>query len=194
MYNYKVKSFCKIIGILFIACFIIIEVAKGHWNWEVENISGIWNDFGSCVSCVALIGFCFEKWMWKWPIFHSWLVPFPCLDGKWKGSIYYSWNGSDHNKDITFVIKQTFFRIIIFIETNESRSRSICASYDFDETRGHKFLIYSYINEPDVLLRETSQIHYGTAKLLYSEQDGSLEGTYWTDRRSVGDIVVTKVK
>ena len=60
--------------------------------------------------------------------------------------------------------------------------------------RGHKYLIYNYINEPDVTIRGRSQIHYGTAKLRYKEEDGALEGNYWTDRKSVGDIFLTRIK
>lgn len=42
--------------------------------------------------------------------------------------------------------------------------------------------------------RERSQIHYGTARLRYKEKDKTLEGTYWTDRKSVGDIILTKLQ
>lgn len=53
---------------------------------------------------------------------------------------------------------------------------------------------YNYINEQDVTIRGRSQIHYGTAKLRYKEEDDTLEGNYWTDRKSVGDIFLTRIK
>ena len=106
---------------------------------------------------------------------------------------FFNWNGTDQEKKIKIKIRQRFLQIQVLIETNESYSNSICASFDFDEMRGHKELVYSYINVPDVTIRGRSQIHYGTARLRYKEKDKTLEGTYWTDRKSVGDMILTKL-
>lgn len=190
MKNYNLKRFIQIIGGLFISIFIIIVLIRSQYGQL--DIKSLWEDFGTCSSIVTIIVICFEKWMWKWSIFQKWLVPFPCLAGEWEGHIFYNWDGVDRDKKIKLRIRQTFLQIHIFIETNESYSNSICASFDCDEMRGHKDLIYSYINEPDVTIRGRSQIHYGTARLRYKEKEDTLEGTYWTDRKSVGDIILTK--
>ena len=192
MGNYNLKRFIQILGGAFVAIFIIIGLFRGHYGQL--NVGIIWEDFGTCLSIVTIIGLCFEKWMWKWSIFYSWLVPFPCLAGEWDGQIFYNWDGSNRDKRVKLIIRQTFLQIQIFIETTESHSNSICASFDFDEKRGHSNLIYSYINEPDVTIRDRSQIHYGTARLRYKEEEKTLEGFYWTDRKSVGDIILTRIK
>lgn len=192
MGSYNFKRFIQILGGTFVATFIIIGLLRGHYGQIYINV--LWEDFGTSLSIVSIIGFCLNKWMWKWSIFHGWLVPFPCLEGEWEGDIFYNWNGTDKEKKIKIKIKQSFLQIQVLIETNESYSNSICASFDFDEMRGHRELIYSYINVPDVTIRERSQIHYGTARLRYKEKDKTLEGTYWTDRKSVGDIILTKLQ
>lgn len=192
MGNYNLNKFLQILGGMFVVTFIIIGVLRGHYGQL--DIKLIWEDFGTSLSIVSIIGFCFEKWMWKWFIFHRWLVPFPCLAGEWEGDIFYNWNGSDKEKKIKLKIRQTFLQVQVLIETNESHSNSICASFDFDKMRGHSYLVYSYINVPDVTIRERSQIHYGTASLRYKENEKTLEGSYWTDRKSVGDIILTRIK
>ena len=80
------------------------------------------------------------------------------------------------------------------METDESKSRSVGGSFDVDKMRGYQRLIYSYLNEPEVTVRNRSQIHYGTAMLEYNDKEDTLKGTYWTDRKTTGRIVLTKLK
>lgn len=192
MGNYNLKKFIQILGGIFVTIFILIGLFGNHYGQL--NLKFIWEDFGTSLSIVSLIGFCFNKWMWKWCIFHRWLVSFPCLSGEWDGYIFYNWNVSKKKKKVKIKIRQTFLQVQVVIGTNESHSNSISASFNFDEMRGHSYLIYNYINEPNVTIRERSPIHYGTAKLMYKEKDKILEGFYWTDRKSVGDIILTKCK
>lgn len=192
MGNYNLKLFIQIIGGMFIASFIILELVSGHYGQLDAKL--LWEDFGTCLSVVLIIAFCFDRWLWRLPVFQKWLVPFPCLAGEWEGHIFYNWDGADRDKKIKLKICQTFLQVQVLVETNESHSSSICASFDFDEMRGHSNLIYSYINEPDVTIRDRSQIHYGTARLRYKEEEKTLEGFYWTDRKSVGDIILTRIK
>lgn len=121
------------------------------------------------------------------------MVPFPSLAGKWQGTINYSWNDKENSKDIHLTIHQTFLWIQIIIETDESKSRSICGSFDIEKMRGRQHLIYSYLNEPNATVRDRSQIHYGTAMLEFNDSGDTLNGTYWTDRKSVGDMNLKKV-
>lgn len=192
MVNYNIKRFCWVFGVLLIAIFLLIEVLHGHVG--VLSVSHLWSDLSSSVSITAIIAFAFERRFWKLPIFQGWLVPFPSLAGNWKGTINYKWNNVDNNKDINLTIRQTFLRIQIIVETDESISRSICGSFDIERMRGRQYLIYSYLNEPKAMVRDRSQIHYGTAMLEFNDRGDSLKGSYWTDRKSVGDIILTKVK
>ncbi len=191
MVNYNIKRFCWVFGVLLIALYLLIVFLRGHVG--DYNVSHLWSDLSSSISITAIIAFAFEKWLWKLSIFQGWLVPFPSLAGKWQGTINYSWNDKENNKDIHLTIHQTFLRIQIIIETDESKSRSICGSFDIEKMRGRQHLIYSYLNEPNATVRDRSQIHYGTAMLEFNDSGDTLNGTYWTDRKSVGDMSLKKV-
>jgi len=187
MVNYNIKTFVTAIAVLLCLSFLLSIYVSGNWR-----LASIREAFGSCVTFVTIIAWIFVKWLWKAPIFQKWLVPFPCFSGTWIGEIYYEWDGTKQNKKIEVKIRQTFLTLQIETISNESSSISICSSFDIDEERGRNHLIYSYINEPDATLRDHSQIHYGTVKLRINEDVNTLEGTYWTDRRTIGDIVVTR--
>lgn len=58
--------------------------------------------------------------------------------------------------------------------------------------RGQQHLIYTYLNEPDAVVRERSQIHYGSARLLIDNSAKLMNGNYWTDRKSIGTIRLLK--
>ena len=191
MVNYNIKRFCWVFGALLIVSFIFIRLLWGHIG--DYSVSHLWSDLSSSISITAIFAFAFERWLWKLPIFQRWLVPFPSLAGEWQGTISYNWNNTDKSKDINLTIRQTFLRIQIIIETDESKSRSICGSFDIEKMRGRQHLIYSYLNEPNATVRDRSQIHYGTAMLEFNDTGDTLNGTYWTDRKSVGDMNLKKV-
>ena len=159
MVNFNIKRFCWLFGVIFITSFLLIRIIFGHI--EDFSICLLRRDISSSISITAIIVFVFEKWLWKLPLFRGWLVPFPSLSGKWIGSISYKWNNEDNRKDISIIIHQSFLRIQIIMETDESKSRSVGGSFDVDKMRGYQRLIYSYLNEPEVTVRNRSQIHYG---------------------------------
>ena len=123
MVNFNIKRFCWLIGLILITSFLLIRLIFGHI--EDFSIGLLWGDISSSISITAIIVFVFEKWLWKLPIFRGWLVPFPSLSGEWIGSISYKWNNEDNRKDISIIIHQSFLRIQIIMETDESKSRSV---------------------------------------------------------------------
>ena len=135
----------------------------------------------------------FVSWAWKWKIFQDWLVPFPCLSGKWDGEIVSTYNSENRSIPVNVVIKHHFFNIQIKVKTGESNSISTCGSFDIDEDRGLKQLIYSYQNNPKATVRERSEIHYGTTRLEINDDANILEGEYWTSRKTTGDMKLTKM-
>ena len=92
-------------------------------------------------------------------------------------------------------IDQTFLNVQIRIKTGESRSFSIGASFDIDKDRGQQQLFYSYLNTPKAGVRDRSEIHYGSAFLVFDGFDvNEMEGEYWTSRETTGEIHLKKVK
>ena len=148
------------------------------------------------ITIYVILALIFTKWAWRFPIFKGWLVPFPDLEGTWKGTFQSTWidPGSDQKipaKAITLVIKQTFSSISCVIYTDESDSYSTTAQINEDDESGVFRLSYNYINRSRANVRDRSAIHDGAAILkVILEPNKKLEGEYWTSRKTTGDISV----
>ena len=146
--------------------------------------------FSTAISINVILWSLFIKWAWKWKIFYPWFIPFPNLSGEWEGELKSNWKEKSFDAIPTEIkITQTFFNIQVKIKTNESRSHSIGASFDIEKDRGLEQLIYSYINTPKSSVRDRSEIHYGSTLLTFEGfKVNEMEGQYWTDRETTGEI------
>lgn len=190
MVKYNLGRYITAIVVLSIALFLMIALLRD--NLSFSSLDTIWADITTTITAVTLICTLFVSWAWKWKLFQGWLVPFPCLSGKWLGEIISTYNSENNSIPVEVVIKHHFFNIQIKIKTNESSSISTCGSFDIDEDRGLKQLIYSYQNNPKATVRERSEIHYGTTRLEINDDTNILEGEYWTSRKTTGDIILRK--
>lgn len=134
----------------------------------------------------------FNKWLWKCSIFKGWLVDIPNIGGNWRGKLFYSFEGNKFDKEVNITIKQTYLETSVRIQTNESWSDSVSCDFVFDASGNNCQLIYNYYNEPLLSVRDRSQIHYGTAKFVISDNCLLMSGYYWTDRQSQGELVLNK--
>lgn len=148
------------------------------------------------VTIYVLLVLIFTNWAWRLPIFKGWLVPFPDLQGTWKGTLQSTWidpatSQKIQPKDVMLVIKQTFSNISCVMYTDESNSFSNTAQINQDDDSGIFRLSYNYINRSKANVRDRSAIHDGAAILkVITEPEKSLEGEYWTSRKTTGDISV----
>lgn len=143
----------------------------------------------------ALI-FLFAKFFWKWRIFYDWLVPFPNLNGTYKGKIRTTWTdpetgGRPDVIDAVLTINQSFFSISCVMRTTEMTSYSILADFILDPDNQVKKLSYTYTSNPKQVVIERSPQHLGTA--VFDIDDGKkkkhrLIGEYWTARKTTGSI------
>ena len=148
------------------------------------------------VTIYVLLVLIFTNWAWRLPIFKGWLVPFPDLQGTWKGTLQSTWidpatSQKIQPKDVMLVIKQTFSNISCVMYTDESNSFSNTAQINQDDDSGIFRLSYNYTNRSKANVRDRSVIHDGAAILkVITEPEKSLEGEYWTNRKTTGDISV----
>lgn len=178
------------VTILAIIIFLVIAFLRN--NLSFANFNAIWKDITTTVTIITVICTLFISWAWKWKIFQNWLVPFPCLSGKWLGHINSTYDSANIPIEVEVTIKQNFFYIQIKIKSKESSSFSTCGSFDIDEDRGFKQLIYTYQNNPKATVKDRSAIHYGTTRLDIDDNLQTLEGEYWTTRKTTGDIKLVK--
>ncbi len=178
--------------IVFIAVFTFCGFAVLTKCSDISNVTNIWPNIGKTATIVFSIVLIFEKWAWKWKLLHGWLIPTPNIKGEWVGHMKYKYENKVCEKDFEVSIIQSFLYISISIKTDESKSDSVTASFDIDKERGIRNLIYTYRNEPKIGLRKRSPIHYGTASLSISDDFNKMEGYYWTDRDSQGELTLKK--
>ena len=185
-YNVRVFAF-TILGIAFgtyILIFLITQdLSSIDFNKALSHIS-------TTISINIAFWIVFIKWFWKLKIFYPWLVQTPNLSGNWEGTIISNWN--EGNRDpipMKITIDQTFLNIQVRVKTDESRSFSVAASFDIDKDRGQQSLFYTYLNTPKAGIRDRSEIHYGSALLVFEGFEvNEMEGEYWTSRETTGDI------
>lgn len=185
-YNIRVFAF-TILGLAFLTYSIIFLSTQ---NLESIDFNKAIGHISTTITINVILWTLFIKWVWKWRFFYPWLVPFPDLSGEWEGKLKSNWKEKSLDPISTEVkISQTFFNVQVKIKTNESRSHSIGASFDIDKDRGLEQLIYSYINTPKSCVRERSEIHHGSTLLTFEGfKVNEMEGHYWTDRETTGEI------
>jgi hypothetical protein len=191
-HNIRIFAFA-ILGLAFTVYAIIFALTQ---NFDSIDFQKALTHVSTTISINIILWMIFIAWAWKWKIFYPWLVPFPNLSGKWEGTVKSNWKEKELEPiPIEVSITQNFFNIQVRIKTNESRSYSIGASFDIDNERGFQQLFYTYLNTSKAGVRERSEIHYGSTILNF---DGfnvtKMDGEYWTDRETTGEITLTKKK
>ncbi|WP_419776789.1 hypothetical protein [Malaciobacter marinus] len=194
MIKHNIRTFAfSIIGLAFFVYAVLFLITQ---NLESIDFHKALTHISTTITINILLWVIFIKWAWKLKIFYPWLVQVPDLSGKWEGTLKSNWDGTPQEAIKTEVaISQSFLHIQVIIKTGESRSYSIGTSFDIDEERGYQQLFYSYLNTPKASVRNRSEIHYGTTLLNFEGFNvNTLEGEYWTSRKTTGEIELKKIK
>lgn len=124
----------------------------------------------------------YSKWLWK----YNPLEKTPRLKKKYVARIDYQYGGQARNKIVDVNIKQDLFSVKVTMKSDESFSKSVIAN--IYQEQDVWYLTYTYINDPSQKNRKKSKIHNGTCKLNLNDIK-KINGEYFTDRLSCGDIV-----
>lgn len=177
--------------------YALILVAATGWAvvlaWNGTTLSTDFaKPFSMAVACASSAIVVFDRFVWRWRWLRPWFVGQPDLNGTWKVTIHPVWSPQDElQSDIEAyaVVRQTYSRLSMRLLTSESESELVaCTITSHDD--GVSTLVGVYRNTPRIGLREQSPIHYGSLILRVEGDVGikSLDGWYWTDRRSGGDL------
>lgn len=145
------------------------------------------------VTLDTLTIYIFVKWLWKWNKLYPWLVPFPNLNGTWRGFLKSNWVCPETNKNpekipTILTINQSFTHVSCVMRTGEMCSESFSAEICIDPLSKKIDLVYSYKSTPNADIRHRSQLHFGTVKLDIVGENKKLVGEYWTSRETTGFI------
>jgi len=133
--------------------------------------------------------FLYERWGWRW------LSTIKNLNGIWVGNITTSHNGGT-SVPCVMRVRQTWTRMAIELETEQSRSRTTMAAL-YDDQPGDIGLKYEYVSEPRTLAVQTMHTHRGVCTLAIAadSKEARLSGDYFTGRgrETRGEITLHRV-
>ena len=154
--------------------------------------------FTVVVGFLGLLGFVFNRFLWRLPFFHGWFVKRPDLRGTWRVELQSSYVDPDTGKRVPMIVcymgvEQTLSELKMHLMTPESESWFI-ADHIRPSLSGNGYqVIGGYTNEPEIHLRDEriSEIHKG-ALIIDTHGSGvrpnTLKAQYWTDRKTVGTM------
>jgi len=189
-------KYLKIQNFLWIFLVVSLAVWTAVLFFSNGSIGISWQAFKSLPSVITIdliLWSIFVRWGWKLKILQGWLVPFPNLNGTWKGKVNSTWIDPTTEQsspiDAFLVIEQSFLTVSCTLYTKEMVSHSYAAEFIFDQDNSNVCLIFSYHSVPSAIVRDRSAVHYGTTLLQVSNKPHRiLQGNYWTDRKSTGSL------
>ncbi|MEQ5127752.1 hypothetical protein ABN225_13230 [Providencia alcalifaciens] len=182
----------KVFGCLLGGLGLIIFLVQWH-IFNTPIFSAVWKAFSvSLMLCIFLFGV-FTKLAWRWEKLAKWMNR-PLVHGIWKGELksdFNSINGERLVVPIIFVIKQTYLTLSIQSFTarqdGESRLEALLRSSKTDVTR------LCYVFELRKLFSGANSLTSGAGELKLAGDQLSLNGTYWTNTPTHGDISLTLI-
>jgi hypothetical protein len=175
-----------------IAIGVIVWAAVLHFG-GVPLYLALLKPFSWVVTVVAFAWEGFDRWAWRWKLLHPWFVARPDLQGTWKGELRSDWNapgsgGAMPSVEAYMVVRQTYSTIDLRLFTAESAS-DVLAAHVVEDAVGLHTVAATYRNVPRMLRRSQSPMHYGAVLLqVRGDPAVSLDGAYWTDRGTKGEI------
>ena len=191
MKNFNLKySLYLIVGISILVFFGLAKL-KGISKFDVATVAKL---IPQVVTADFVLITLFSIHFWKYKIFRGWLVPFPNLNGTWKGTIQTTWTDPETGErpdpiPAILTIKQSFFKISCVMRTGEMTSRSTVSEFNLNKENQLKRLFYSYDSNPLQTVKERSPQHCGTMVFdIIEEPKFKLIGEYWTGRKTTGQV------
>jgi len=149
--------------------------------------------FSYVVTGLSAVLLLWERWLWAWPLFRPWLTSQADLRGTWKGTLESDWVDPQTNQrrgpvEVYYVIRQTYSTLDVRMLTAESASESLSGNVFSDKVGLYKFAV-TYRNIPRLLERTRSPVHHGGTLLnVIGSPIHKLDGEYWTDRSTSGEL------
>ncbi len=145
------------------------------------------------ISILFVSWLAFDRALWRWQRLHPWFVSKPVLIGTWKGEIISAWidpaTGLPKSAiEVYVVVRQTYSHVNIRLFSAESASVSLAASI-IEDVDGVFRIAWTYLSQPSILLQERSPTCHGGALVhVRGNPAYQLDGHYWTDRHTRGEI------
>ena len=184
----KIKIFIALYAVVIFLTYFVTgkSIDENLFRW----ISG-------STSFVVIAWSAYDKWAWRMWVFKyvARFLHIPILHGTWKGKLKYErdQNGSSGEVDIYVAINQTLSSVSVrsFFK-KPSASKSITAMIEMEEP-DRKKLVYIYKSEAPYGKRDSNRPHDGASVFnIVGNPVKKLLGSYFTDRKGAGTVVLDK--
>jgi hypothetical protein len=173
-----------------------LEWIQGEHAPVVKFIS-----FFTIVITVVVAGAASATWRYLWQRFPALArKTFPDLNGTWNGTLLSTWIDPATGKRVApisanLLIRQGLFSMSIRLRTDESTSHSTRYVLEAYPDAGRFRVWYSYDNRPKAESAFRSARHEGVGwlEMDINSDPKRLDGQYYTDRRTTGDMSFSRV-
>jgi len=107
----------------------ILIITKTELRINIDDFKKI----PDVITIYIALYFVFTKWLWRWSILQGWLVPFPDLQGTWRGEWQTTWVDPKTKKvptptPLVLVIKQSFYTLSCVMYTEGIHKYQQCGT------------------------------------------------------------------
>lgn len=185
-------SFYVLLSALSVACAWLLHLALSYL--KLDELW--WIEFPSVLGFYAIIWQWFDKKGWAIPVIRRlFQISTPNLSGRWSAQAATLIENRPHTVTAQAIMKQTWSKIKISIDWQNSTSVSVSAS--LHEVSPNEFeLIYQFVNTPKPLAPKTMNMHRGTAWLSFFPDKFRMEGEYYSGRgrNKFGELTLTRLE
>lgn len=182
------RVFIQAIVLVVAGVYLVAFLARGLPTTE------LFAPIGAASSVASLLVLAFDHFLWRLPRVGRKLSRRPDMRGTWRGRLASNWVNPETGQriepdpEVYLVVRQTFWSVTANLITKESKSCSTTATIEDDGCGQYQF-VAQYRNTPRASVRERSGVHHGSFKLdVGGEPVDRLEGYYWTDRNTMGEL------
>ncbi|WP_350317080.1 hypothetical protein OHK33_10425 [Pectobacterium aroidearum] len=146
------------------------------------------------LNAALLLAFCFG-WRNLWRAFPELNdLLFPDLNGTWDMVIHWEWEDKKGTSRANATIKQTFLKIGMDVEAEDSDSQTLVAKPKKDAETGRAALYYVFLTTPKHKENFGIQDPYSGTAILKLSLKGKreLKGNYFTSRKTLGHYELTR--
>lgn len=164
MHSYEVEGRGRVAVALAVASILIIWLLHAGLD-SVDFEPQWWLSVPSFAGCYSGLHWLFDRYVWRVGLLGRLkLVQLPDLNGRWIGEVKSSYRPDGRAHSVSVIILQRWSKILVRLESEHSRSRSVSASLRTVDLLNPE-LSYQYVNEPRSNAPATMEMHRGTATL-----------------------------
>lgn len=141
--------------------------------------------FGTATIAVTSLLYLFDRWAWRWPGIRR-ICPRPDIGGTWHIEQLSSAPQAPNPIRAYLVVDQTFSKVTVSALYEDSRSRSLTAELRCED---HQWILsYLFRSHAGMVARADNPPRLGAAMLTLGGWPLHIEGEYWTDRSTRGQL------